>query len=267
MIPTTSKLVNSDDNSFGVSEIENKLWVSSNPTAWDIASGKVPGRKSLSKFGHQSDISQVLQEVWDYDLTYTYMTTASTLYISSDNATDTQNYEVQGLDENWEEKTVQVAANGFSFVPLDGLWIRVFRAKNLGTTDNAGNIYISDDNTDVGGNGIPDTVSNIKAMITASYNQTLMALWSVPDGGTTAYLTSFYGSTSSQRGTEIHLYVRPFGGVFQIKKLITIFAGSERMIYDFPLQIPAKSDIAIKAIAAAGGDSEVSAGFDLWYEE
>lgn len=266
MIPTQTTLIDDDNKAFGLERVGGKIRVSSMPYAYDIAEGNVPNHYSVSKFGHNSAVGATLEEVWDYPGPYTYMTTASTLYISSDNAGDTQEYEIQGLDENWDMQIVKAVANGLSFVAIDGLWIRVFRVKNLGSTDNAGNIYISDDNTDAGGDGIPDTVSSIKAMVTAGFNQTLMAIWSVPDGNTTAYLTKFYAATSSQKATEVHLYVRPFGGVFQIKKLITIFAGYSEIIYDFPLQIPGKSDVVIKA-SATGGGGEVSAGFDIWYED
>ena len=63
----------------------------------------------------------------------------------------------------------------------------------------------------------------------------------------------------------MHLYVRPFGGVFNIKNVILINSGAYRHPYDFPLTIDPKSDVVIKA-AATGGGGEVSAGFDLWYE-
>lgn len=265
MIPTQTKLIGKEGDAFGLEHIKNKPRVSSMPYAWDIAEGNVPGHFSVNKFGHNSTVGAILEEVWDYSTAYTYLSSPSTLYISSGDNTDTQVYEVQGLDANWNYQTVTVSASGFTSVALPGEWIRVFRVKNLGATDNAGNIYISTDD-DAGGDGIPDVASGIKAMITAGLNQTLMAMWSVPDAKTTAYLTKFYASTSSQKATEVHLYIRPFGGVFQIKKIITIFAGYSEITYDFPLKIPAKSDVAIKA-STSGGGGEVSAGFDLWYED
>lgn len=266
MINVSAKLIDPVGKAFGVENINGKPRVSSMPYAWDIAEGNVPGHTAVRKFGHNSTVGATLEEVWDYSISYTYMTTASTLYLSSDDAGDTQPYEIQGLDSLWNYQTVTQEANGLTFVEIPGEWIRVFRVKNVGTTDNAGNIYVSDDNTDAGGDGIPDTASSVKAMITAGLNQTLMAIWAVPDGNTKAYLTKFYAATSSQKATEVHLYVRPYGGVFQIKKLITIFAGYSEISYDFPLPIPAKSDVIIKA-SASGGGGEVSAGFDLWFED
>ena len=91
-----------------------------------------------------------------------------------------------------------------------------------------------------------------------------MALWTCPVGNT-AYLTSYYAATSTAKVTEIHLHVRPFAGVFNIKQVILVNAGAYIHRFDFPLVIAAKSDILVEA-SADGGGGEVSAGFDLWFE-
>lgn len=242
----------------------NPTFTVAQPYTYAIARGGMADTLSLSKFGHNSAVGTSMEEVWDGSAAYAYMSAASTLYVSSDNAGDDQDYEIQGLDGDWAVRTETVTASGKSFVATTGTWMRVFRVKNIGATDGAGNIYISDDNTDTGGDGIPDTASAIKAKILAGMNQTLMAIWSCP-ADCTAYLTSFYASTSSSKATEVYLFVRPFGQVFQIKELVTIYEGAERFAYDFPLGISAKSDVVVKALTSGGG-GEVSAGFDLWYE-
>ena len=56
-----------------------------------------------------------------------------------------------------------------------------------------------------------------------------------------------------------------FGGVFQVKHLISINGNPERIPYDTPLEIAAKSYVVVKALASGGG-GEVSAGFDLYYK-
>jgi hypothetical protein len=265
MIPTTSKLIDNNGVPFGIKHIDGKPRTSSMPYLYDIAEGNVPDHHAVRKFGHNSAVGATLEEVWDGADVYTYASSAESLYLSSSAAGDDQIYEIQGLDANWDYQIVRATANGFNSVAISGTWMRVFRIKNLGTTDNAGIIYVSTD-ADAGGDGVPDGhPGDTRAQVSIGYNQTLMALWSVPRSFK-AYLTSFYASTSSTKATEVHLYVRPFGGVFQIKKVITIYEGSERMVYDFPLNIDAKSDVSIKALASGGG-GEVSAGFDLWYEK
>jgi len=247
---------------YGVKHINNKLHVSSMPYTFDIAKGNVPKHTAIRKFGHSSSVGATVEEVWDGSTAYVYLSNAATVYITSDDDSDDQIYEVQGLDADWNYQILNVTCAGFTPVALNGTWMRIFRVKNIGVTDNAGTIYFSTDPEPSGSDGVPDT--GILAQITVGFNQTLMALWTVP-ADYTAYMISFYAATSSSKATEVHLYVRSYGGVFQIKKLLTIYEGYSFIPYSLPLVIAAKSDIVIKAKAALGG-GEVSAGFDLWFE-
>ena len=256
------QFVDTDSKKYGIKHANNKPRVLSTPFEYDIVKGNLSGKLALRKFGHNTEVAATLEDIWDGSGVYSYLTSAEIVYITSDDDTDDQTYEVQGLDANWDYQIKEVVCSGFSPVAVGGTWIRVFRIKNIGITDNAGNIYISTGPVDSDSDGVPD--SGLLAQITATYNQTLMALWTVP-AGYTAYLTSFYASTSSAKVTEVHLYVKPYGKVFQIKKLATINQGTTKFSYDFPLIITEKSDITIKALADAGG-GDISAGFDLWYE-
>jgi len=163
-------------------------------------------------------------------------------------------------------QTTSVTCTGFAGVTLPGTWIRTFRIKNTGTTNNAGIIYLSTD-SDTTGDGVPDPVTLIRAQVSVGKNQTLMAIWSVPNDFT-AYLTNFYASAAATtvKTSEITLWVRPFGGVFQVKKIFSINSGTMAQLhYDFPLKILEKSDVRITANSNA--TSSVSAGFDAWYEK
>ena len=195
------------------------------------------------------------------------------MYISSSNSADQGlTYEVTGIDSDYNYSTVTVTTDGSdgqTFVALtsdatDNKWWRIFRAKNTSGTIAQGDIYISKDNTDTGPNGIPDDLDDVQAKILTGMEQTLMALWSCPVSNT-AYLTSYYAATSTNKVTEVHLYVRPFGGVFNIKHIILINQGAYAHKFDFPILVAAKSDIKVMAIATGGG-GEISAGFDLWFE-
>ena len=258
------KLISDVGVAYGVKQFSNTPLTIDVPKSWAIAEGIYTGHGFIEKFGHNSGVGATLEEVWDGSAAYVYITNASTLYISSSDNADSNVFEVTGLDASWAAQVTNVTSAGLSFVAVDGTWMRVFRVKNMGSISNIGTIYIADDNTDAGGNGIPDTLADVKAQIQPALNQTLMAIWSVA-AGKTCYMTSFYGSTSSTKATEVHVYVRPFGGVFQIKRIITIFEGSERIPWDFPLSISAKSDVVVKA-STEGGGGEVSAGFAGWTE-
>lgn len=78
-------------------------------------------------------------------------------------------------------------------------------------------------------------------------------------------LVCYYAATSSAKVTEVHLYARPFGGVFNVKSIIVINQGKSERVYPLPYKFKEKTDIILKAKATAGGGS-VSAGFTGWYE-
>ena len=236
----------------------------------DIARGLFDNFSYVEKFGRNPTVASGAQEViWDQsDAVYTYIVSASTLYISSSNTNDDQTYEVQGLDANWNMQTVEVTLNGFNFVALSGTWRRVFRAKNISGTNSAGDVYISDDNTDVGADGIPDDATNIKAKVLAGNNQTNMAIYTIPFGFK-GYLTGWYASLLRASGTtavasDMDIFRRDNGSVFRSTHPAGIQnTGSGRHHYDFdyPLELPAKSDIEVRGQPTANAD--ISAGFTI----
>jgi len=237
----------------------------------DIAAGRVTGTTGVNKFGSGVVAGAFDETIWDgSNMTgvtgYTYMATASTLYISSTDAGDDQVYEIQGLDANWESQIVEATVSGLSFVPLSGTWLRVFRVKNLGATDNAGVIHVSDDNTDTAGgaNGIPDDVTNVKAMIAIGNNQTLMAIYTIPTG-CTGYMSQWVISAPKGDDVEATLWVRPNGGVFQLKDHHHIYQSKEPREFKPYMKINEKEDIELKGHIGGGG-GEVSGGFDLIVE-
>lgn len=277
-------LEDTDGNPIDLSGIENlenlvfidgKLSVSSHPYYVDIVKGNVANHQAVNKFGRNTTVGASLEPVWDYSGPYEYLAddVFSPMYLSSDDALDQgMIYEVTGINSEYNYDTVLVATDGsdgqtFVVIPsnaADGEWWRIFRALNTSSTPATGNIYISKDNTDAGGNGIPDDTDDIQAQIKIGFEQTLMALWTVPVG-MVAYMTSFYAATSSDKVTEVHLFYRPFGGVFNVEHSLDLAKGANQHPFDFPKVFAAKGDIKIVA-AATGGGGVVDGGFDLWFE-
>lgn len=243
----------------------------------EIAKGNISGRIGLNKFGFNGTIAATpFEEVWDGEAVYEYLAddTFATMYISSDDETNDigLTYSVRGIDSDYNQSTVTGTLDGTdarTMVALtsgatDNKWWRIFRVIATSGTVATGNLYVSKDNTDVGGDGIPDTATDIQAKILIGNEQTLMALWSCPLAYT-AYLHGYYAATSAAKITTVKIFVRPFGGVFNLKHIIVLNASIGEHNFYIPLPVAAKSDIAMKATAAGGGGS-VAAGFDLWYE-
>ena len=253
-----------------MAHITNRTSTHAQHSNLDVARGEIPGQTFIEKFGRNTVVASGAQEViWDQgDAVYTYMASASTLYVSSSDNTDDETFEVTGLDENWNDKTVEVTCSGFTFVALTGSWTRVFRAKNISATTPAGDIYISDDNTDAGGDGIPDTATNIKAKVLQGNNQTNMAIYTVPKGYT-GYLISWYASMLRATGTtatacDIDIFRRDFGSVFRSTHpggIQNTGNGHLHYIFPFALSLPEQSDVEVRGQPTANAD--ISAGFTI----
>ncbi|KKK50144.1 hypothetical protein LCGC14_3127950, partial [marine sediment metagenome] len=135
-------------------------------------------------------------------------------------------------------------------------FLRVYRAivRTAGSTGwNIGTITIRDQDTDV-----------TRASIEPFFNQTLMAVFTIP-AGFTGFITSWYTGAVVNKDTEVLLFIRPYQEVFQVKRHIHIIGASYGERFDFAEKVEAKSDIEIRA-KASGGGGDVSAGFFMWYE-
>ncbi len=279
MLKTESKLVDSSGVPFGVDRVGNKQIVLTDSLGMAISAGGLADTSLIHKFGNVPDFDTGDNSVtvWDGaddggidEMVYNYSTTPIIDTVSSSDAGDGQTIEIQGLDSVWNLTVQTVILNGQTQVTMSTPLIRVFRAKNLGTTDNAGSIYIFEQTVDAGGDGIPDDTTKIRAIIQPGNNQTLMAVFSVPFSSQ-GFMTSFFASTSGAKKTasyNIELRVRPFGGVFQLKHISNVTEDGTshwNHLYQAPEQIPAQSDIEMRVqintstITAAS----VSAGFDI----
>ena len=257
------QLLDENGAAYGVKHIANKPRVSSMPYAYDIAEGNVSGHSVLRKFGRNGVVSTSIETVWEYSTLMSYSAAAETMYLMSSAAGDGQDYTVYGLDGDWAEQSVVVTCNGRTPVGLAGTWLRISRITNDGSTDNAGAIYVSNDNANVT-DGVPDTAVDVRGMIAIGLNQTLQAAWTVP-AGKTLYLTDYWVSESSNKGAEVTLVVRPVGGVFRVKDTQQTLSNAIHVPFTFPQSIAAKSDIEVRA-AGVGIGAIISAGFSGWYE-
>ena len=256
--------------------LSNNLRVANAEDGLSIAKGDVVNTFFTHKFGSASDFDTAdgAVTVWDGaddadigEMQYTYSTTADIDSLSSTDAGDTQDIEVQGLDANYDLVLQTITLTGQTRVALTTPLIRVFRLKNVGSVDVAGFVYCYVNGTLTGGR--PDTTADIRAVIEGDNNQTLMAVFTVPNG-TTAYLRSFFASSAGAKKVTnfiIRLRARPFGQVFQVKNKTAIPSDGAGLqyIYDDPETFSAKTDIEMTAEITAGAvtQASVSAGFDM----
>lgn len=254
--PNSSPLIITD----GGTPVEISGSISSEDTFYQMSTGNIPGTSYINKFGSHSNVSTSLQSLTEVGGIYNYLTTPSTLYISSSNSGDTQTYRVFGLDENKNLQVVDVTAIGQSQQALPGSWTRVFRVYNNGSTDNAGDIYIAESDTLT--DGVPDTTSGIKARILPGYNQTLLALYTIPSGHT-GYLKRLRLYQTENKNAEFRLLERESGGVFRTVLRDGIPQNGYSITYDAMPSFPEESDIEVRALFTEAATGLITCNFDL----
>jgi len=241
-----------------------------------IAQGLITGTAFIHKFGSAPDFDfgDGVVDIWDgaddgnlNQMNYVYSTSADIDSLVSSDDTDAQDVEVQGLDSNFDLVIQTITLSGQTRVALTTALIRVFRLKNVGTTNNAGQVCCYVDSAIT--NGIPDDSSKVRACIGVGNNQTLMAVYTVP-AGKTGYMRSFFagsGGANKSINYVIDLFARPTGEVFQLKHRSSIADGGSshwNHVYEEPEVLAAKTDVVmrVKAASAVTG-ANVSAGFDI----
>lgn len=238
-----------------------------------IAKGDVVNTAFIHKFGAapKFDSGDGFVTVWDgantdilNEMQYTYSESAIIDSISS-SAGDTVGIEINGLDANYDVVTQTITLTGTTRKDLDTDLIRIFRMINIGPTDLAGTVYCFENTAAPG--GVPTDSTKVRAVISIGNNQTLMALYTIPEGKT-GYMREWYSSSAGARKTSVHvirLEARPFEQVFQVKHVASIIAGGTSNIqhkYEEPEIFTEKTDIAMLANSDED-DASIGAGFDI----
>jgi hypothetical protein len=233
----------------------------------NISAGAVDGVSYIEKFGRNDTMSANVETIWDGSNVYTYLTSASSVYITSSDGNDTpagtgaRTVEVQGLDENYalatETINVDDSASSTTF-------IRVFRAlvKTTGSGGQAAGV-ISIRSAASGGGTLLAQIQKVGTGGGASLGQTFMAIYTVP-AGKTAYLTQWtVGAGGQNADTTCMFAARPFGdGAFNSKDII-ISAGQQfSKNYKIPLQFTEKTDIEVRGFTSSAGN-DCSSTFNL----
>lgn len=234
----------------------------------EIAKGNVPGHSVVHKFGRNTNVDVAnIEDVTSIGGRYTFLSTGTTIDVSSDNVNDTsagsglRTAQIQGLEDvTWNEINETIITNGSSIVTTINSFIRINRI--IGLTAGA-----SEENE--GLLSFKSGVSTIGELIPGN-NQTQMAVYSVPNGKT-AYLTRIYGSLlPSARAVgfkegELSIFIREFGGLFRVAKDIGLSTRSMNTFpFDFevPVRCPAKTDIRM-SFESHQNNSKVSGGFEM----
>jgi hypothetical protein len=218
------------------------------PFDLQVARGQIDGHTGLNLFGFSTAVgSTALGPVWE-GLTlsggaYAYPSSASTLTLVSDSASDTSalSVQIQGLDSGYNPITETIAMNGTTNVTTTKSFLRI----NLMTTTNGLNV----------GNITAKISSTTYAKINAGIGQTQMSIYTVP-AGYTFYLSyvqadASIGFTSSNYMKYAEYNKDNVTGETNVLNQTT-FVQSLNIPYTCPIPHTEKTDIQFQILANTG---------------
>lgn len=256
------------------------------PVNSTVAMGELPGWSSVHKFGYNTDVDTGTdpEDMWSCPTLaagapelYPLQTTPYTLYASSDDENDAAKVlQVSGLAGDYTEQSASVTlgadtgTGGTTMAEVgSGLtWIIVHRAFIDGADALVGNVWLNPDNTDAGGDGVPDVLTNLQGCILIEDGQTEQAIYMVPDGKT-AYLDQLCMGTSSTLVTAEVLRLQFFSKLFgkaarvQFKAGQTNGAGYPCKDYPVPISYPERTLLFVRIAETASNNAAGYGTFDL----
>jgi hypothetical protein len=216
----------------------------------------------VHKFGSNSQIKNSglsvasPETIWDGSNEYIFPSdNGEDMEIVSSDGSDAQDVVVQGLDENFLQKTWTGTLAGSTPVNI-GTWTRIFRAYNDGNVNFAGNITI---------NEVGSTTDYIK--ILDGNNQTLMCVYTIPAdkiGYLTKYSLSAQKPSSASINFTAQIRTREFGKVFRVREIVSFGTDHDtQRSLGFPTKLQPKTDIIFNIVDSDGNNGAVNADFDI----
>lgn len=184
----------------------------------EVAKGNIANHKMVQLRGHTPliAISQTV-DIWEASDTIqdiNELAAATTLYISSENAGDTNNIIMTGLDGNFNEQTGIATLNGQNQVEVKSLlgasitWIGEFNITNFGSTDLLGNVWAAESDTLTA--GVPDTDAKVQDLMRLTFGTSFKSYYIVPDEYSLFIIDSFQSATMDN-SAEIRVRFKPTG--------------------------------------------------------
>jgi len=255
---------------FNIDSAGNVLDFQARDYLLEVARGNVAGHSLVHKFGANAALSNSMAPIASA-MVYQTPTAAVSLEFVSSSAADAlddvgmQEITVIGLDANWDEQTVVMAAHatdGTTAVAISGTWLRVYRA------------YVSSSKTyaSAAAGSHVGTITIRVASAGATYaeislsngfpmGQSLIGAYTVPAGFTAYILTQAFSSdVSGTKTTSFYFFKRPnaddvatpYSGIMRVQNLTVGTQGIGQFYHDSSEKFLEKTDIGYMGITDAG---------------
>jgi len=181
-------------------------------TGLAIAMHAVPGITGMNKFGTNELVDQDFSYLWEFGDGWVALPSATTLEAASTSALDTAlgtgatGLTIEGLDDNYDEISEDVALDGQTPVLTTQLFLyvnRVFITGAGSTEKNQGDIYVADDST-AWSSGVPVTDAAVQCLIRPLHGQSQQCIYTVPRGFT-AFIHDGYMTTEGTLVTRLRV--------------------------------------------------------------
>mgnify|MGYP003118497638 CR=1 FL=1 len=234
---------------------KNYLW----DEAWElnVSRGKVRGASTIHKFGATpSQSTNTTATIWDKEDTlypWSAFDTAGVLVAAQVGADDNGKVvTIVGLDSNWDIIEEDFTLSSAGTVTGTKTFKRVYRGYVKTGDTNVGQLNFSRGGTQV-------------LRITAGLGQTLMSIYTVPNGYT-GYL--YQGVCSAQSGADatgfMMIRYNTVGQAFRVGHTFEVSGDGGEYFYKFafPQEIPEKSDIDLR-LTTRSNNGRYTAAFDI----
>lgn len=215
----------------------------------EIAEGNITDTDTVFKFGYNNAVGTTEEVVWDKGGTYTFLTSAETMDIVSNDANDNsagtgaRTMIVQGLDSDYNEIFDVITLTGTTIVTTPKSYLRVFRAYVVTSGTDSPTQDANEGTITIKGT----TTSTLQAQINPREGQTLMCVYTVP-AGKTAYITGIsFGVGKAKECLFRGKFRNGVGGAFSVKFSKQLFESAYTGDLKVPLAVPEKIDMCVTA--------------------
>lgn len=221
---------------------------------------------SVSKFGENPDIDTgtVPEDVWDVGGLYPFPSSALETTIVSTSADDTstgtgaRTVTVFGLSDDFSLLQETITLNGTTPITLSDNYYRVYRVKVVTVGSNASNV--GDIDVKHG--------STVLARILAGENQTLMAIFTIPNTYHVAYITSVSGQTLKNNAiiSTFELQIREDNGnaFTPVVRFSSVAGAKVQLQPPAPIAVlRAGADIRLRCVETSANNANVGGTFTV----
>lgn len=229
----------------------------------EVSRGLISSHTPVNKFGRNPDIDIGTEDIWGTGGTWVQPTAATIVNFVSSSVLDTaagtgaRTLTISGLDGSYNQVSETLTLNGIVPVATALSYFIIHRVEvataGIGET-NAG--VISSVWTG-GGTPVGPTVSIGKG-------QSQFCIYQIP-AGYTGYLQQYGGGMQGGTALDLELFVKPFGGVFNLKHTIPLnLTGNsyDRYTPKYPLKVLEKGIVKLTGTATAN-NTDADGFFDL----